>query len=72
MIFRSDFRKNVFTRSVVWCFDLEEPESLSLQVSKMHINKVMADLVFMGVLFQEEIKSRLDDLQRSFLTNMIM
>lgn len=56
----------------MWCFDLEEPESLSLQVSKMHINKVMADLVFMGVLFQEEIKSRLDDLQRSFLTNMIM
>lgn len=51
MTFRLNFREN-FTTSVVWHFALEEPGSLSLQVSKMHMNKVMTDTVFMRVLLQ--------------------
>lgn len=39
---------------VVWHFDLEEPGSLSLQVSKMHLNRVMTDIMFMGILLQEQ------------------
>lgn len=54
MTLRLDFRLNFFTRIVVWHFDFKEPGSLSLQVSKMYLNKVITDLMFVGVLLQEE------------------
>lgn len=52
--FRLEFRQNFLTKSAVQHFDLEGAGFLSLQVSKTHLNKSMADLVFMIVLLQEE------------------